>query len=147
MVRRFSRCCCGSGYDCSDACPDSGPDEFEVVIDGITPISCGTGDCEAINDTYILTRVENCLWRIDLSNSETCFGPLTGIELEITAGAGVYSIAVRYDFSGSTGTSAFTKGSQTANCNDISSLSLNFFGNIFFPQCQHSSSTCTITAL
>src|SRR5262245_34739064 len=46
------------------ALPDGAPDQWQVVISGVTNNSCPT--CTNINGTYILSWVSSCTWRATL---------------------------------------------------------------------------------
>lgn len=63
MSRR--RCCCEAGDVACDKCSGSGnnaPNQFQVVIAGLTDSLCGGTLCSDMNDTFILSSISTCLW-------------------------------------------------------------------------------------
>lgn len=72
--------CCGGfeeEIECSHCTDSVGPDEFSVVIDGVTQGSWAN-DCTDFNDTHIVSFVDEyefppyyCLWQYDLPGGGT----------------------------------------------------------------------------
>lgn len=63
--------CCETVLGCTPCFNSDPPDQFQVVISGVTIQNCTTAACHNWNGTWILSATTTmCLWRYDLTAAE-----------------------------------------------------------------------------
>jgi hypothetical protein len=133
-------CCCEEEpptVECTHCEDDEGPEEFQVVISGLTN-SGGCANCGSLNGTYTLTYIGGCSWRYILPSTIcTFFGigvNITATYIEVTVSSTVVSQTFRLDIT------------APYNCLDIAELDVPlFFDAGPFGGCN--GGTATVTAL
>jgi len=152
--------CCNTEAE-PQTCPCScgAPDEFALTFAGfVNTVDCD--QCETFNDTFVLTKQPppspntHCIWQY-ISPDPSCGGfDLTWSVLIAAELAGVwsadsnpYSIGVWGGFATSVWTQFFYKQyAEAFDCTALSGVDIPLLGS-YYPFCDGSSATCSITAL
>jgi len=146
---RFQPCtsCCPEGKETCENCEDDlAPNEFQVMLSGI--IEDGCGDCDSLNDTYVVPwrEVVGCRWYYYLP-AEIC--NVATVEVQVMAPYLLlgYHINVYLMDASWTALCRWTKdyGVEKPDCDALNNevIPLSWQGWT----CDASSSTCLLTAL
>lgn len=141
--------CCCEKEECVDCeyCDDScGPQEFEIILSGIvneSPPSGGCTGCALFDDTYIVTlHPSACVWNESWSSTGICPSD-EDIVLRIEISVAAISVSAETTYSGAMYWELTI--STPYDCLGISNLDIPVGTDL--SSCDHSSSTCTMTAL
>ena len=129
------------------ACSGTTPGEFEITFAGIADQSCG--ECELLNDTYILTQTEfnPCFFRYDLPAS-ICAASAPGdfVRVDFDLDSTTFDPIVEIEAFNASLSSLWRRTNGAAYDCGFSSTDFPFFSE-GSTACAFASSTCTVTAL
>jgi len=126
---------------CVSCNPGTEPDQFQVAVSGIVNrLALLCSGCASLNGTYVLDKIAECYYALDFS--AVC--GYTRIELLISPGAYFVAFSISPTSTGSLG---YARLGLTfpRNCDAEASLVVGPQG--FMGNCNHLSSTMTITAI